>query len=142
MKLLKITLTLAFVIILAGLGYYYYLTQLDQQILWANKDLPLGESQSYIIQPNEQVICFDGSICKEGGFVYTIIKSDKQQLLEMPGRIVGSSQVPLDQYLGKPVHIAGSFKRGKPMLIQYENVPEFFTYDLVVLDIVSVKLAE
>jgi hypothetical protein len=142
MKSLKITLILLSIIIFAALGYFYYLTKVDQQILWADKDIPLGENQTYIIQPNEKIICFDGSVCKEGGFVYTIIKNDKQQLLEMPGRIVGSSKVQLDQYVHKPVHITGAFRRGKPLLIKNENVPEFFTYDLVVLDIESIKLAK
>lgn len=142
MKSLKITLIVLSLIFFTGLGYFYYLSQIDQQIVWAKADVPLGQNQTYIIQPNEKVTCFDGSVCKEGGFVYTIIKSDKQQLLEMPGRIIGSSKVPIDQYLHKPVHITGSFRRGKPLLIKNENVPEFYTYDLIVLDIESVTLAE
>ncbi|MDQ3239506.1 MAG: hypothetical protein M3P33_03205 [bacterium] len=129
-------------IVLIALGYFYYLSEVDQQILWANKDIPLEQGQTYIIQPNEEVICSNGTVCNEGGYVYTIIKSDKQQLLEMPGRIIGSSKVQIDQYVHKPVHITGSFRRGKPLLIKNENVPEFFTYDLVVLDIESVILAE
>ena len=124
-------------IIFSILGYFIYLSQLDYPILWANKDVPLGERHTYIIQPNEKVICYDGSTCREGGYVYTILKEDKQQLLEMPGRIVGSSKVELEQYLHKPVNITGSFRRGKPLLIKHDSVPEFFTYDLVVLDIES-----
>ncbi len=113
--------------------------QLDQQIVWAKNDVPLGEEHTYIIQPNEEVVCYDGSICKEGGYVYTILRKDKQQLLEMPGSIVGSSKVELEQYLHKPVNITGSFRRGKPLLIQHDSVPEFFTYDQVVIDIESIQ---
>jgi hypothetical protein len=131
-----------FIVIGLLVAYATYLITLDESMQWAKTHLPLGPNHVYTIEINESVIQVDGTANPAGGYVYTIVKSEDEghQQLSVAGRLVGSSAVDLTPFIDKPVTITGNFYKGKPLLLQTDNVPEQFTWEQVVMHIESVTL--
>ena len=148
MKKLKIGLFTSIIIFLLlvalGVGFAFYIKKTDNIVYWASEIYPLGSSQKYIIQVNDEVKNTDGTIDLPAGLFYTfILPGETQQSPYVSGRQISTTLVDLNQYLGKEVYIQGHFTESIPLFLKRENIPEYFvTSQRATLNIQSVKIAQ
>lgn len=130
-----------FVIFIIALQAFF---RTDTPLYWAIQNYPLGESHTYIIKQNKEIVSKDGDTIFGPGIAYVVHKTHNKELPpDTSGLSVGSSDVDLKPFLNTPVHIKGVFFIGKPYKLSDGIAPVwFFTNSRVVLHISRIDMVK
>jgi hypothetical protein len=125
--------------------YFWYLgVFVDNPVVYAQGNYPLGQKQVYIIELNKGEVDENGNSILEENMFYTFRKPDEdRQYPYLSGRHIGRTKVNLDEYLGKNVYIDGYFSMGLPTLLKDKDIPEYLVReDKVILNIEALTVVE
>jgi hypothetical protein len=130
----SILIALTLLIGLGGFGVANYLKG-DTITSYASESDPLNGSKVYVIRPNDGQADIDGKVLIPANVTFVVLRPDELSQkfpIGTTGKVVGRSDVDLDQYLNKEVYIYGDYYDGPMMFSSTQGIPD---------DILSSKMA-
>jgi len=142
-NLTKISVFILLILFLLFNTFVYYTYKTDNVLYYAWEDRPLDGKHIYIIEKNEALWNKDKNkptIATGSAYIIRVPGESPKHSIVISGKVVGKTDVELEQYIGKKVWINGEYFWGKRLFLS--NVTSEFDRNVktVVAHVKSVKI--